>query len=186
MKMGNLPSPPWGRGWPATALSSAVVGRVRGSPFSWQRGISPRFFPLYAGARARFLSRDCGIGTTAKLGHHQPHNCLCFPASMRHAVRKEYRFGRKEPRTAKAAIPATRSLYYSPKSSRAAQVSWHRRPARGTARMAVPRWVAAPLRYVICVLRFNLLNPESCFSPPATCGLPPTSVEFTATFHESP
>jgi len=25
------PSPPWGRGWPATAFSSASAGRVRGS-----------------------------------------------------------------------------------------------------------------------------------------------------------
>jgi hypothetical protein len=27
---GSLPSPPWGRGWTATALSSAGAGRVRG------------------------------------------------------------------------------------------------------------------------------------------------------------
>jgi hypothetical protein len=27
----KIPSPPWGRGWTATALSSAVAGRVRGS-----------------------------------------------------------------------------------------------------------------------------------------------------------
>ena len=32
----NNPSPPWGRGWPATALSPAVAGRVRGSAFYFQ------------------------------------------------------------------------------------------------------------------------------------------------------
>jgi hypothetical protein len=30
--IGTQPSPPWGRGWPAPALSSAGEGRVRGSP----------------------------------------------------------------------------------------------------------------------------------------------------------
>ena len=30
--IGTQPSPPWGRGWPAPAFSSAGAGRVRGSP----------------------------------------------------------------------------------------------------------------------------------------------------------
>ena len=47
MEMNNQPSPPWGRGWPATALSPAVAGRVRGSsapPFSWQPGFPQLLF----------------------------------------------------------------------------------------------------------------------------------------------
>ena len=47
----SRPSPPWGRGWPAPALSSAGAGRVRGSRAGF-RPVSGSQFALNGGHRS--------------------------------------------------------------------------------------------------------------------------------------
>jgi len=47
------PSPPWGRGWTATALSSAVAGRVRGFASGREHNGRPQGSPLRRSLRSQ-------------------------------------------------------------------------------------------------------------------------------------
>jgi hypothetical protein len=57
--VGSMPSPPWGRGWPAPALSSAGAGRVRGSAHSAVRAaVAPSTANAACCYSPRYLGRN--------------------------------------------------------------------------------------------------------------------------------
>ena len=111
----------------------------------------------------------------------------------KHAARSEEGMSHRKARTAgsksgdpRYSLSVLFSKIFAGRASFVARASrpWHGQDGRAT--LGCGSAALCSLRPAVQPPESRLLNPESCFSPPATCGLPPTSVEFNATFHGSP